>query len=1027
MESIIKFCVSRQITISMIWLALSLFGAIALQKIKMNLMPELKFPKVTVIVNYPNASPEEIESLITKPIADSVGTIGGLDKINSESVEGMSLITLQFSNSITVDYAIIEVRERIDLIRDFLPQDASRPIVTRFDPSQSAFQEIVFFPGKDMDEKKLRGFIQDNVKVHLEKIEGLAAVQFSGGFQKEISVEIDPDKMNAYGISLLDVRRSIVAANVNFPAGSLPVGKKDLLIRAIGEFQNAAEIGQTIAGTNTQGVPVDIASFASIKEGYKERTGIARYNGKDCIIAYLFKESGKNSVEISDKVQSELASINERFRRELKAEIVFDESKYIKEAISGVSGSLISGAILAFLVLVFLLRNVKSPLILLTVIPASLFTTLLLFYLFNISLNMMSLGGLALGIGMLFDTSNVVFSAIERNLSRGAEIKKAALNGTMEVTGSVISATLTTVIVFLPIIFLKSIVGIVFAEMALAITISLVISLIASLTIIPMLSSVLYTINMESEFLNKLIFNRSEKIYLNMLKSYENRLNHYLDHPFKLIVIIVVLFVFSIQFISVVSKEFIPHVDTGEFSIIIEAPKGSKLEATSEIVSNIESTLLKSEPVASVISRIGYEEDQLASKKKGEWGTNRATLRVLLKDRANISTTKFINEIRNKIALGEDIKIIFENSGDVLSSLITSDQSKLTLEIHGDDLKTLHEIGANLAKKISSIAGVKDVRESMEDKSIEYALSFDPIKSSSIHMTNEYMSNYLRIANHGSIVTKIKIANKNVNVRLSFRKQDVDSLEKVMRLNVKAPSGELIQIAQISKVEEKVAPTSILRSGNSRINLVMADINPVLMNSAISNAEEVVAKFPIPEGYKIQFSGEKENIEKSFSDLSFAFVLAAVLIYMLLASQFESLLYSLVMICTIPLMFIGTFPALFLFGKSLNVSSFMGIVLLLGVVVDNAALYYEYVQLLFKENIPLKKIIVDSGKIVLRPILMNNSTTILGLMPIMLELQKGTEFQSPMAVVVVIGLFASFFFSLYLIPLLFYYLLKNER
>lgn len=248
-----------------------------------------------------------------------------------------------------------------------------------------------------------------------------------------------------------------------------------------------------------------------------------------------------------------------------------------------------------------------------------------------------------------------------------------------------------------------------------------------------------------------------------------------------------------------------------------------------------------------------------------------------------------------------------------------------------------------------------------------------------------------------------------------------------MRLNVKAPSGELIQIAQIGKVEEKVAPTSILRSGNSRINLVMADINPALMNSAISNAEEVVAKFSVPEGYKIQFSGEKENIEKSFSDLSFAFVLAAVLIYMLLASQFESLLYSLVMICTIPLMFIGTFPALFLFGKSLNVSSFMGIVLLLGVVVDNAALYYEYVQLLFKENIPLKKIIVDSGKIVLRPILMNNSTTILGLMPIMLELQKGTEFQSPMAVVVVVGLFASFFFSLYLIPLLFYYLLKNKR
>ncbi|PNV74325.1 efflux RND transporter permease subunit [Leptospira inadai] len=1027
MKPIIRFCISRRITVAMIWIAFSLFGGIALTKIKLNLMPEFRFPKITILVSYPNASPEEVETLITKPLTDSVGTIGGLEKINSESLEGAALITLQFESNITIDYAIIEVRERIDLIRDFLPQDASRPVVTRFDPSSSAFQEIVFFPSKDMEKKELLSFIQDNVKVHLEKIEGLASVQLSGGFTKEISVEIDPDRMNSFGISILDVRRAIQSTNINFPAGSLPFGKKDLLIRATGEYESPTEIGETFAGGSGQGGPVKIGSFANIHTGYKERTGIARYNGNECVVAYLYKESGKNSVEISEKVKEEIKEINERFGKDLKAEIVYDESKFIKDAISGVSSSLISGAILAFLVLVFLLRNVKSPLILLTVIPVSLLTTFLFFYLFHISLNMMSLGGLALGIGMLFDTSNVVFSSIERNLSRGKEIDEAAEIGTLEVTGSVISATLTTVIVFLPIIFLKSIVGIVFAEMALAITISLLVSLLASLTIIPMLTSVLYKITLESDFLNRFIFVRSEKIYLFTLKSYERNLNYYLDHPLKLLLIVGVLFLISIQFLPLVTREFVPSVDTGEFSIHVETQKGSNLEATSEIVNSIETKLLNSESVKSVISRIGYEEDSLAGKNNREASSNRATLRVLLKENTKISTPDFMNQFRPKLNLGEDTKLIFENSGDILSSILSTEESKLKIEILGEDLKTLHDIGEGLSKKISNIPGIKDVRESITEKQVEYSIKFDPIKSSHVNITNEYLSNYLKLANHGSLVTKIRVKNKNVNVRLSVKKSDLDSLEKVLRMGLKTPSGELILVSEISKIEEIIAPTSILRSGNSIVNLVKADISQNLTNSGIEKVGEIIQAFPVPPGYKIQFSGEKENIEKSFKELTFAFILATLLIYMLLASQFESLVYSLVMICTIPLMFIGTFPALFLFGKSLNVSSFMGIVLLLGVVVDNAALYFEYVHLLSKEEIPLKKVIVDSGKIVLRPILMNNSTTILGLLPIMLELSKGTEFQSPMAIVVVVGLFASFFFSLYLIPILFFQLLKNKK
>lgn len=1027
MEAVIRFCVNRPVTTGMIWSALCIFGLISLQKLKINLLPELEYPKASILTSYQNASPEEIENLITKPLSDAVGTVAGIEKIHSESSEGTSIITVQFSNKTKIDYAIIEIRERIDLVRDILPQDSTRPIVTRFDPSKSSFQEIVFFPKGDFDSRELRSFIEENVKVYLERIEGLASVQLSGGFKKEIRIRIDSEKMNAYGLSPLDVKRAIVSTNINVPAGSLPVGDKDLLIRTVGEFNTIENLKESVVGAGQQGIPIPLSSFSEVEEGYRERTGIARYNGKDCVIVYLFKEPGRNSVEISEDVNKQLELINQKFGKEIKADIVYDESTFIKDSISGVGSSLISGALLAFLVLVFLLRNIKSPIILLVVIPASLLTTFLFFYLFDISLNMMSLGGLALGIGMLFDTSNVIFSAIERNLGKNKNIERASVNGTLEVTGSVISATLTTVIVFLPIIFLKSVIGIVFSEMALAITISLITSLIASITIIPALSAVLYNKKIHIPFLENVVFKYSEEFNERLLINYETKLERYLNNPRFFLLIIVVLIVFSLQFIWIVPKEFIPRVDTGEFSIQIALENGTKLEATSEWISKLEESILRTQKVTSVISRIGYEEDQIVGQKNGSTGTNKAKMRVLLKEDSEIATSDFIEEIRKLLPPGENVQVTFENSGDIISSLVSSNSDKLILEIQGEDLKVLSELGKNVKSNLRKIKGIKDIKESISDTSKEYSLSFDSIKYSNANLNNDYLSAYLRLANHGSTITRIKLNGKNTDVRLSFRKQDINSVEKILNMKVRTPEGGLVQISQIGKIEEKTSPSTIMRSGNVRINQITADIDPSGTDNAIVNVEELIKSMNPPEGYKIQFTGEKANIEESFNDLSFTFLLATVLIFMLLASQFESLKFSLIMICTIPLIFIGLFPALFLFGKSLNVSSFMGLVLLLGVVVDNATLYYEYVSILSQNKIPLKKVIIDSGKIVLKPILMNNVTTILGLLPIMLELQRGTEFQSPMAVVVIFGLFTSFFFSLYLIPLLFYFLLKNTR
>ncbi|EJO69859.1 MULTISPECIES: efflux RND transporter permease subunit [Leptospira] len=1021
MKSVVRFCVSKPITVLMTWFAIIIFGIIGLKNAKITLLPEIVFPRISVITSYPNASPEEIENLITKPLTDSIGTVGGIEKVTSESLEGISIITVQFSFYKSVDFAMIELREKIDLIRDQLPQDASKPIATRFDPAQSAFQEIIIFPKNESDSKSLKSFIEENVKVFLERIEGMAYVQISGGFEKEVRVEIDPERMTTYGVSIPEVQKSIVSANINVPAGSLPVGNKDLLLRTVGEYKSLEDIKETIISTNNTGIPIPIGSVASVYRSYRERTGLARYNGKDCIVLYLYKESGRNSVELADRVTKELESINTTFADKLSAQLVYDESVFIRDSVWGLVWSLILGALLAFLILMLLIQSFRAPLILLIIIPASLLATFLLFYIFHISLNMMSLGGLALGIGMLFDTSNVVFSSIERNLTKRKSVLESSIEGTSEVAGSILSATLTTIIVFLPIIFIKSFIGILFSEMAIAIVLSISISLFASVTIIPTLYVLFENTNFDSKLIDHPIFVKSANLYQTALVTYEKKLIEYLERPKKLFSILLIGVFFSSIFLFILPREFMPTVDNGEFTINIENAPNSTLNSTTGIAEAIEKILLSNKDIKSVISKIGSDNDDFIAKVNGNSGTNIAKIRVILVSNPKHTTTEIIEEVRKRISFTEDIRINFDANGDIIGKILDPNGSRLNLEIHGEDLKTLSTIGKNLIDKLKKEQVATDLRNSLETKKNEYVIEFDPIKASSLKLTNDYISQYVKVASYGSNISKIKYQEDDLNIRLLIKRDSIDNLNKLQSLNIKTPTGEFIKLSQLANIQENTSSSSIKRSGNSRINVVQGNLN------SGKSIDSIVQDMKLPLGYRIKIGGESENIEKSFKELLFAFALASILIYMLLSSQFQSLKLSAIMICTIPLMFIGIFPALFLFGKSFNISAFLGLVLLLGVVVDNASLYYEYLIISLNESKEISRAIIESGKIVFRPILMNNLTTILGLIPVAFEFQKGAEFQSPMAIVVIVGLLSSFVFSLFLLPILFFSILKKQK
>ncbi|MEM7179881.1 MAG: efflux RND transporter permease subunit [Spirochaetota bacterium] len=1010
----------RPVTTTMFFLAVALFGVLSFRELKINLLPDFSFPKVTIITAYPNSAAEEVENLITKPITESIGTISGLARIDSESIESYSFITVQFKNSKDTNFALMELRERIDLIRDLLPQDASKPILTRYDPSQAPIAEIVFFNDGLANPRNLRNYINDNIKIYLDRIDGVAAVQLTGGDKKEVLIDVDPQRMYSYKLSLDNIERFLDSNNKNFPAGQLPVGNKDLLIRLMGEFSSVDDIRNVVIGMNEQGAQIALREFSQISEGYRKRTGQARYNGKDCVIAYIFKESSKNTVEITENLKQELANIQKRFGKKVKVKLVYEEASFIKESINNLVRNLAFGTILAFFALLVILRNFKSPLILLLVVPLTLLPTFIFFRVFHISLNLMSLGGLALGIGMLFDNSNVVLSGIERNLARISDTKQAVLAGSSEVVDSIFSATMTTVIVFLPITFIESIIGIVFAEMALAIVISLLVSLTVALTFIPLLAWYFnrkrHTEDKKDNSIVKFLQRREESV----LANYSKRLQFLLRHPGKILSLLPVLLLLAFIFFDSLKKEFVSSVDTGEFSIQIQAPSGYSLEATSEIVSSIESELFQESAVKSVISNIGYDEDNITSGNKNAAGSNTASIRVLLKEQRNTTSREFLQVFRRKLSFTKDIKLKYKPGGDIVSSLLSESSGELEFLLLGDDLQELSEQGKRIVQELNKFSGVVDVTSSMKEKSAELKLQYDAVKLAKFRLDKSTVAGFLKTAITGKVASKIKLSGYEVGIRIRLQERYTKTMESIRKLRIKSNVGDSIAISQFATVQPFQNLNSILRRGNTRANLISVSLDKNLADETSDNIAKYIQSLNLPEGYSMQFSGERENLDKSLSELLFAFCLATLLIYMLLSGQFESLKYSLLMLASIPLIFIGSFPALFFSGKSLNVSSFMGIILLIGVVVDNATLFFEYFKLKLAEGLDLHTAILESGKIVIKPILMNNSTTILGLMPVVLGLGKGGEFQAPLGVVVVSGLVSSAFLTLFIIPMLFY-------
>ena len=1016
-----NFSVSRPVTILMLFIGLILIGLISYQNLGLDLLPDLSFPMSAIIVSYSGVAPQEIENMITIPLEEAVGTIQGVKKISSYSREGSSVVLMEFNWGTDMDVTALNIREKIDQVKGFLPGDASDPMVIKFDPSLMPIL-VLGMSSEEKDLQKLQEYAEDIIKPRLERMEEVASVSINGGLDREILVSIDNDKLRSNQLSFSQVTAALAGENVNLPAGTLKEGTINFLIRTLGRFKSIQDI-ERILISNIRGNKIYLGDIAKVEDTFKERNSITYVNGKPGIMVSLQKESGKNTVTVAKRVFKELEIIQKLLPGDISITPVFDSSDFIKKTISQVGWVALYGAIIAVLVLFFFLGNLSSTLIIGFAIPISLIFTFTLLYFSNLTLNMMTLGGLALGIGMMVDNSIVVLENIFRYRELGTNIKESACLGASEVGTAISASTFTTIAVFLPILYVQGIASELFKPMGYTITFSLLTSLLVALTLVPMLSSKILhfkvkdnrpSVSKENLVQNSL--SQGGRIFNFVREEYSRLLTWSLRHRGMVFILAVIIFVGSIMLIPFVGTEFIPSSDQGQFNINITLPTGTNLETTRKVVSEVEKIVLEIPEMKSMLTTAGEGSGGMGFSTEGG---NSGTIMVNLveQNKRDRSMAQIISQLRQKIGTYPDAQIKFSEQ-----SMSFTSGSGLEVKISGDSLDELENIANRILISIAEVEGVYDLESSVEDVRPELHVNIDREKANLYGLNTAQIASTVHDALLGRVASIYQEKGKQIDIRIRLQEEDRNSIEEVKNLLISSSVGLQIPLKEIAEVTVGSGPKGIDRENQQRIVNVSGNISDRFLGKVIQDAQQKLEKLVLPEDYRYEFVGQNKEMQESFLQLALALVLSIILVYMIIAAQFESLLMPLAVMFSVPFSLIGVILGLLLADKSLNVLSYIGIIMLVGIVVNNSIVLIDYINILRQKGIERNEAIILGGKTRLRPILMTMLTTVLALVPMALGSGEGAELRAPMAITIIGGLTSSTFLSLIIVPIFYTFL-----
>jgi hydrophobic/amphiphilic exporter-1 (mainly G- bacteria), HAE1 family len=1007
--NIAGFAVKRPVLTIMCSMLVLLMGAVSLSRLPIDLFPDMTKPVITISTNYDDAGPEDVEETITMKVEEAVSAIEGVKKVTSISREENSRVYVEFEWGVDLDEATNDIRDRLDRIIRSLPDGVDRPTIRKYNTDNIP----ILFLGieSNMDMLKTTKMIEDQILYRFERLPGVGEFSLRGERIRQIQVNLDYDKIMALKLDIKDIDQKIVQNNLNYSAGNIDDGSFEINMRTSGQFSHLGELGKTAIATSEDGSIIRLNQIAEIKDTKQKKSRIAYINGKPGLLAIVRKRSGYNTVAVANDVMDEIKRVNADFPQ-IKIIQIVNNASFIENAINNVSATALQGVWLAVFILLLFLRNIRSTLIISVSIPLSIIGTFALIYFSGYSLNMMTIGGLALGIGMLVDNSIVVLENITRHRDEGFSGSKAAIEGTQEVTSAIIASTLTTLVVFLPLIFMRGMAGILFKEFSSVVAFSLLCSLIVAVTVVPMIAARVVKPSRAGKGLGGKFFAISGKILDGLDLGYKHLIDIVLNHRIKTCLIVMALLGGTLYLVKFVGTELMPVTDEGRIRVSVELAEGTRLENTKDFMKIVE-TIVKN-AVPETRTRL-----MLAGDRNSHKGTIRMTLVNI--DKRSRSSEEIARSLRKTLSRLPGAKIRVRAEASRISGGGSGGEESIQIKIRGHEIDTAYNICRQIEGAIGNIPGITDTRVNQDKGAPEDKIILDREKIDSVKVSVDAIAKTLRTIVAGVVSCKFRQGGNESDILIKIKDADHMSPNNILDQIVLNRDGNPIVLRNLVSIKRGRAPTQINRENRERTMTVLVNLGDRPLGDVVKDVRSKIDELIVmPPGFSYYISGDYEEQSESFRELLFSLIMAILLVYMVMASQFESFLHPLVVMFSVPLSIVGVVLMLMLTNTTFNMQSFIGCIMLAGIVVNNAILLVDQTnQNRIKNNFSIREALEEAGRTRLRPILMTTLTTVLGLTPMALGLGSGGETQAPLARAVIGGLSSSTLITLLVIPVVY--------
>lgn len=1015
--SIYESSVKKPIMTSLIFIGIVILGLFSYNKLPIDLLPEIETNTIMVLTTYDGASASDIETNVTRPLESSLNTVANLKTIRSTSRENRSIITLEFDYGNDIEVITNDIREKLDMVSSYLPDGVKKPIIFKFSTDMIPVMMISATANKSLP--ALYRILDDNVANPLARIPGVGSVSISGAPQREIQVFVDPVKLEAYKLTVESLGQYIRMENINTPAGSMDIGSETYSLRVQGEFKDASEISKIVVGS-MNGKNIYLADVAVVKDNLEERVQESFTNGVQGATIVVQKQSGSNTVKIAEAIQKELPNIQSNLPSDIKLNVIMDTSDNIKQTINGLTETVLFAFLFVALVVLFFLGRWRATVIIILTIPISLISAFIFLGATGGSLNIITLSSLSLAIGMVVDDAIVVLENITTHIERGSRPKSAAVHGTNEVAVSIIASTLTIIAVFFPMTMISGMAGVMFGQLGWMVTIIITVSMICALTLTPMLSSQLLRLNPNRSKAFNSIYGPIEKMLDGLDNFYAKVVNWAVRHRKSIIIFTTVFFILSMLPIGFIGTEFYPAQDNGRIQLTIETPVGTRSEITKEIAKSLTNKWQKKYPE---VDMINYSVGQASS--SNVWGSlqtngsNIATfsMRMLPLDKRSRSMFEICDSLRKDLDNTPEIRKSKVIAGGGMSMM--GGQSTLDVEIYGYDFAKTDRIAKELKEKLSKIPGLVNVSVSREDYTPEYQVDFDREKLAINGLNIATASNYLRNRINGLTASLFREDGEEYTIRVAYAPEFRKSIEDIENIIIYNAQGQAIRLKDLGQVVERFTPPTIERKSRQRLITVASTVSGTTLDKAVAAINAEIKTVDIPSDVYTVIGGSYKDQQESFGDLGTLMLIILMLVFIVMASQFESLTYPFIIMFSIPFAISGVVLALGLTASTFNMMSFVGLIMLVGIVVKNGIVLVDYINLNRERGMGVIRSVVNGGKSRLRPVLMTTLTTILGMLPLAISASQGSEMWKPMAITVIGGLTVSTILTLVIVPTLY--------